>query len=176
VGTSRNAAEFSRKITKMATVTESRKKQIVGQGALVTKEIILAEAASKGVMPGSKIAGGGWRVTYNLKAKTALVAIRGAFHLVESDTSPHRINRKVARAKGKGSGRINRERALNEVFGGKGAYSGGSLKFGGLFRKVVNHPGTKGKGIFKAAKAKAGKAVPIVMTQRLVGGWRDALK
>lgn len=180
MGTSKSAAEFSRKITALATVTERRSKESVAQGALTTKEIIVAEAAARGVSPTSKIAGGGWRVTYNVKGTTnpaALVSIKGAFHLVENDTSPHRIYRKTARAKGRGSARINKQRALNEVFGGVGAYTGGALKLrDGRFRRVVNHPGTKGKGIFKAAKQKAGKAVPIVMSQRLVSGWKSVLK
>lgn len=180
MGTSTSAAEMSRKITKMATVTQQRQKQTVSQGALTAKEIIIAEAASKGVMPNSKIAGGSWSVRYNVKGfnnPTAFLKIGGAFHLVESDTKPHRINRRVARAKGRGSKRANRQQALNEAFGGQGAFKGGSLKFpSGDFRKVVSHPGTKGKHIFRSAKTKAGKAVPIVMSQRLVGGWREALR
>lgn len=177
MGTSKSAAEFSRKISALAAVTERRSKETVAQGALTTKEIIVAEAAARGVSPSSKIAGGPWRVAYNVKASSALVSIKGAFHLVENDTSPHRIYRKTGRAKGRGSARINRQRALNETFGGVGAYTGGALKLrDGAFRRVVNHPGTKGKGIFKAAKRKAGKAVPIVMSQRLVSGWKSVLK
>jgi hypothetical protein len=180
MGTSRNAAEFSRKITNVATVTQRRSKEIVEQGALTGKAIILAEAAAKGVTPTSKIAGGRWGVRYDTKGfnnPTSLLRITGPFHLVEGDNKAHRINRRTARVKGRGSARANRQRALNEAFGARGAYTGGSLKFAdGTYRKVAHHPGTKGKGIFKAAKVKIGTAVPVVMSQRLVGGWRSALR
>lgn len=180
MGTTTSPAAFSRKITKMATVTKARQKAVVTQGALTAKEIIIAEAAARGVSPGSKIAGGKWGVRYDVKGfnnPAALVRITGPFHLVEGDTKPHRIFRKVRRVKGKGSTRINKQNALNLVFEGVGAYKGGAMKLpDGGYRRVVNHPGTKGKGIFKAAKIKAGTAVPIVMSQRIVGGWRDALR
>lgn len=180
MGTSKSAAEFSGKLVKMATITQSRQKAVVGQAALTVKEIILAEAAVKGVSPSSKIAGGSWGVRYDIRGfnnPTALVRINGPFHLVDRATKPHRINRKVKTARGRGARRINRQQALNEAFGGTGAYKGGALKLpDGGYRNVVQHPGTAGKGIFAASKAKSRVAVPIVMSQRLVGGWREALR
>jgi hypothetical protein len=180
VGTSTSAAEFSRKIVKAAHATETRAKMSIEQGAFTAKTIVLAEAGSKGLTPGSRIAGAKWGVSYNIKGTgnpTALLKVTGAFHLVEGDTKAHMIYRKGKRAKGRGSGRINKQQALSEVFGGTGAYTGGSLKLAdGSFRKVVHHPGTKGKGIWKAAKPKIERAVPTVMAQRIIGGWREAFR
>ena len=180
MGTSRSPAEFSRKITDMATITQRRQAQTVSQGALTAKEILIAEAASKGVTPTSKIAGAKWGVRYDVKGfnnPTALVRVLGPFHLVDRDTRSHRIYRKTTRAKGRGSSRANRQARLNEAFGGTGAYTGGALKLGdGSFRRVVDHPGTKGKGIFDAAKAKAEIAVPRVMGRSVVSGWGEALR
>jgi hypothetical protein len=180
MGISTNPAAFSKKITHMATVTQRRQKEVVAQGALTAKEIVIAEAAARGVTTNSKIAGAKWGVRYDIKGfnnPTAIVKVLGQFHLVEGDTSPHRIYRKAARARGQGSGRINRQQTLNEVFGARGAYKGGALKFpSGEFRYVVNHPGTKGKGIFAAAKRKAYVAVPRVMGKSVVSGWEQALR
>lgn len=180
MGTSRSSAEFSRKIVKAATITQQRSKMSVEQGALTAKTIVLAEAASKGVTPQSRIAGAKWGVRYDVRGfnhPTALLRVQGPFHLVEGDTAPHRINRRTARAKGRGGRRANRQRALNEAFGGTGAFTGGSLKLAdGSYRKVVRHPGTKGKGIWKSSKVKIRAAVPRVMAQRIIGGWREAFR
>ena len=180
MGTSSSAAQFSKKITDMATITQRRQAQIVEQGALTTKEIIIAEAAAKGVSPGSRIAGAKWSVRYDVKGfnnPSALVKILGQFHLVDRDTKRHRIYRKTSRARGRGSSRANRQSALDQTFGAKGAYTGGALKLGdGGFRHVVDHPGTKGKGIFAAAKVKAEIAVPRVMGKSVVSGWGQALR
>jgi hypothetical protein len=181
MGTSKSAAEFSRKLVQAATITETRAKASIQQGALTAKTVVLAEAGSKGLSPGSRIAGGKWGVRYDVKGTgsnpTALLKVTGAFHLVESDTKAHPIYRKGQRAKGRGSTRANRQQALAEAFGGTGAYTGGSLRLAdGSFRKVVHHPGTKGKGIWKAAKPKIERAVPTVMAQRIIGGWREAFR
>lgn len=180
MGTSSSAAEFSRKIVKAATVTQTRSKMSVQQGALTAKTIVVAEASSKGLTPGSRIAGAKWGVSYALKGfnnPTALLKVTGAFHLVESDTRPHQIYRKGRRVKGRGSSRINKAQGLAEVFGGKGAYTGGSLKLAdGSFRKVVHHPGTKGKNIWGAAKPKIQRAIPEVMSRHIIGGWREAFR
>lgn len=180
MGTSKSAGEFAEKITKMALVTKERQKQVVDQGALTGKEIIISQAAARGVSLNSRIAGGKWGVRYDTKGfnnPTSLLRITGPFHLVENDTRPHAIYRRAARVRGRGSRRANRANQLAQAFGGVGAYSGGSLKFNGsVYRKVVDHPGTKGKHIFRDAKKKIGKAVPVVMSQRIVGGWRSALQ
>lgn len=146
--------KFVADIHKMATITERRQAQIVGQGALVTKEIILAEAASSGVPPTSKIAGGKWGVRYTVKGKSALVRITGAFHLVDRDTKAHPLK---PRTRGRGA----RKKAI---------------AFNGVARASAMHPGTKGKGIFADAKAKASVAAPKIMSKSVVSGWRDALR
>lgn len=180
MGTSKSAAQFAGKIRQMAEVTQSRQKQIVDQGALTGKEIIISQAASRGVSLNSRIAGGRWGVRYDTRGfnnPVSLLRITGPFHLVENNTRPHAIYRRAARVRGRGSTRANRAAALAQAFGGTGAYTGGTLKFNGsVYRKVVNHPGTKGKHIFRDAKKKIGRAVPIVMSQRVVGGWRSVLK
>lgn len=169
----------------MATVTKERQKQVVDQGALTGKEIIIAQAASRGVSLNSRIAGGKWGVRYDTKGfnnPTSLLRITGPFHLVESDTKPHIIHRKIGRgtARGRGSRRLNRQSTYEALFGAGGVtdgFGGPALKFNGsVYRKVVRHPGTKGKHIFRDSKKKIGKAVPIVMSQRIVGGWRSALR
>lgn len=179
MGTSRSAAEFADKITKLATVTQARSKEAVSQGALTGKEIIVAQAAVRGVSLTSRIAGGKWNVRYDVRGfnnPTAFLRITGPFHLVENDTRAHPIYRRAARARGRGSKRINTERRLAQAFGGTGAYSGGAMKINGDFRRVVQHPGTKGKHIFRDSKKKIGKAVPVVMSQRIVGGWRSVIR
>lgn len=158
MGTSTDPKKFVANINRMATITQRRQVQIVGEGALLTKEIILAEAASSGVSPTSKIAGGKWGVRYNVKGfnnPAALVRIFGAFHLVDRPTRAHEI----------GPRRKGRRRS------GKRAIS-----FNGVARASAQHPGTRGKGIFPDAKAKASVAVPRVMAKSVVSGWRDALK
>lgn len=157
MGTSRNPAEFSRKITNLATVTQRSAKEAVAQGALTTKEIIIAEAASKGVSSTSKIAGGRWGVRYDIKGfnnPSALVRIWGPFHLVDSPTKAHKITPRRGRRRS-----------------GKQAVSFDSSAYAS-----VQHPGTPGKQIWPAAKAKAHVAVPIVMSQRVVGAWRSAIR
>lgn len=180
MATTTDPKKFVANIHKVAKVTEQRQALNLKRGADMTKELIYSSAAARGVKPTSKIAGGKWSVGYTIAKSsppTALVKITGPFHLVESDTKAHQIYRKGARAKGKGSMKINRQAILNEVFGGTGAYTGGSLKLkDGNFRKVVRHPGTKGKHIFKAAKIQAAAVVPKLMAQSMVAGWRDALK
>lgn len=180
MGTSKSAAQFADKITRLATVTQERQKQTVERGALTGKELIISQAAARGVSLNSRIAGGKWGVRYDTRGfnnPTSLLRITGPFHLVENDTRPHAIYRRAARVRGRGSSRANRANRLAQAFGGTGAYTGGSLKFNGsVYRKVVQHPGTKGKHIFRDAKKKIGRAVPVVMSQSIVSGWRSALK
>lgn len=157
MGTSNTAAEFGRKVRSLGTVTETRARDAVHAGALTTKTLILAEATTKGLSPTSRIAGGRWGVSYNVAGTTnptALVRVKGAVHLVESDTKAHPIGRRT-----------------------RGRRAGTALKLAdGSFRRVVNHPGTQGKGFFKAARDKAEVAVPIVMARGVLAGWRAVLK
>lgn len=158
MGTSRSAAEFSRKITKLATATQKRQRLSVEAGALTAKEIMLAEAAAAGVSPGSRIAGGKWGVGYDVKGfsnPTAIIRYRGAFHLVDNPTRAHKIGPRRGR---RGAGK----RAV-------------SLGPGRVYRSV-QHPGTAGKKTFPAAKRKAQLAVPKVMARPIISGWREALR
>lgn len=163
-----------------ATATQVRSKMSIEQGSLAAKEIVVATAASKGLTRDSRITGAKWAVRYDVKGfnnPTSLLKVTGPFHLVESDTKAHQIYRKGKRVKGRGSSRINKAQALAEVFGGRGAYSGGSLKLtDGSYRKVVKHPGTKGKHIWEDSKKIIRRAVPTVMAQRIIGGWREVFR
>ena len=157
MGTSKSPEQFVRKIEGLANATEKRSVAAVNRGALATKNIILAQSASQGVKPTSKLARKSWGVNYKVMPgprPEAFVRIRGPFHLVDRDTEPHDLKPKT---RGRGS----RKKAL---------------AFGGIVRASAHHPGTKGKGIFANAKAKADVVVPKVMAQTIVGGWRDALK
>jgi hypothetical protein len=154
MGSTTDPKKFVADIKQMATITERRQSIIVGQGAQVTKEIIIAQAASAGVKPTSKLAKKRWGVRYKVQGTKALVAINGPFHLVERDTKAHPIG---PRTRGRGS----RKRAI---------------AFGGIVRANAQHPGTKGKHIFADAKAKASIAAPKIMSKSVVSGWRDALK
>jgi hypothetical protein len=156
MGTSRNAAEFSRKIVSLATVTQAKQRETVMQGALVAKQIIVSEFGSRGLSPSSKIAGGKWGVGFDVKGfsnPSALVRVRGPVHLFDNPTKPHTI-----------PGQRRRRTAKRLL-----------LPDGGV-RSSVQHPGTAGKKAFPAAKAKARIAVPRVMGQRVVGAWRNAIR
>jgi hypothetical protein len=154
MATTTDPKKFVADIHRMATITERRQSMIVGEGALLTKTIILGEAAAKGVAPTSKLAKKKWGVRYTVKGTSALVRINGPFHLVDRDTVPHQIG---PRKKGRRSGKK-------------------AVSFNGIARATVEHPGTKGKGIFDAAKHKASVAAPRVMAKSVIAGWREALK
>ena len=159
MGKSKSPAEFSRKITQLATVTQRNQKEAVSQAAFTVKQIVLAEAAGKGVMPTSKIAGGKWGVRYDVRGfnnPSALVRVTGPFHLVDRPTKAHEI-----RPRGKGRRRSSGKKAV---------------AFNGLVRASVQHPGTRGKGVWPASVQKARVAVPVVLSRHIVGGWRRALK
>ena len=158
MATTTSPAKFAHDIRQMGTVTQRRQKNIVAQGALTAKEIIVSEAAANGVYPTSRIAGGKWGVRYDIKGfgnPSALVRIYGAFQLVDKPTKPHEI----------GPRRRGRRRS------GKKA-----IAFDGIVRASVQHPGTRGKNIWSPAKAKAYVAVPKVMSTSVVAGWREALR
>lgn len=156
MGTSKSAAEFSARIVRLATVTQANQKVVVTNGALLAKEIILGEFAARGVSKDSRIAGAKWGVGFDVKGfnnPSALVRVRGPVQLVDSPTKPHTIRPRRGRR------------------GGKKA-----LAFNGVVKASAQHPGTKGKRAFPAAKTKARIAVPRVMGQRVIGGWRAALR
>jgi hypothetical protein len=158
MGTSRSVAELAGKFSKAAATMSKDRKTAVGAGALATKKIILAEASAKGVSPSSKIAGKKWSVRYKIAGSvdpSALVAINGPFHLVDNPTAAHTIG---PRTKGRRKS-------------GKKAVS-----FGGIARASVKHPGTKGKGIFPVAKAKAAVVAPRIMAESILDGFARTFK
>jgi len=175
------------KIQRLATATQTAQRAAVAQGALATKTIMQAAAASKGVTSGSQIAGRRWSVRYDIKgtgSPTALVRFTGPFHLVNNSTQPHYIA-----AKGLGGSRASRsQRAFDAstarfqtgnargAFGGQRRSRGGrALKIGDNFRAYVFHPGTQGKGIFEAGKKVAENRVPRVMASSMQGAWRKVI-
>lgn len=159
MGTSRSVDQFSKKITGLADATKKAERDAVMRGSLLAKEIIIAEAGAAGISPTSKIAGGRWGVGFDVKGTnnpTSLVKVRGPFHLVDSPTKPHEIGPKTKGRRRSGKKAVSL--GTDEVYA------------------VVHHPGTKGKGSFPKAKAKAAVAVPKVMGVRMVSAWHQALR
>lgn len=171
MGVSRSPQELAHKLSKMRQGLSEMDEVTVREAAQLTKTLILQTASSRGVLPTSRIAGGKWGVRYDIKNQArpiALVAVKGPFHLVENDTRAHPIYRKFTRAKGRGARRINRQRQLEQAFAASGAYRYGALKLpDGNFRRIVQHPGTKGKYIFRDAKVKAERAIPREYERRV---------
>lgn len=156
MGRSRSAAEFSGKIHKMATATQKRQRLALEQGALVTKELMVAEAAAAGVRSSTRIHGAKWGVRYTITGfdnPSALVRYFGPFHLVDNPTKAHEIPR------------ARRGRTAKRLL----------LPDGGV-RASVEHPGTRGKHTFPKAKHKAQVAAPRVMAKPIVSGWAEALR
>lgn len=182
MGTSRSVAELAGKFDNLTRVVPDATRQGVTSGAAATKNIILSTAVSRGVKPTSKIAGGKWSVGYDVRGKvrpTALVRIRGSFHLVESDTKLHIIAAKRIAT------RSAQRRRLGEI-----ALSGGGVRFG-AFRStargkralVINgnprayavHKGTTGKRIFRDSVDRAERVVPLIIRTRLKIAMSQAL-
>jgi hypothetical protein len=156
MGTSRSAAELSTKMNRIATTIPRATRTGVSESALRGKNTIIAVAAQRGVSTGSRIAGGKWSVRYDIKGTTrptALLRIRGQFHLVESPTRGHPIpgNRR----------RRNRKKAL---------------AFNGVVRAKVQHPGTRGKFIFRDAKKRIVAATPPAVMKHIVTDMTSALR
>jgi hypothetical protein len=185
MGTSSSPAELVGKLGRLAGAVQKSNVEGVKSGAAATKQIIIANAASRGVSPGSKIAGAAWSVGYDVKGTyrpTALVRIRGQFHLVESDTKLHIIAARRLATRGALRGRTG-EIALSGggvSFGklraaqtrrraGAVVQTGGkrALVIGGNPRAYAVHRGTKGKGIFAASKTQAERVVPPIIRSRI---------
>jgi hypothetical protein len=137
MGTSRSAAELAGKMNRAASTIPLASTQGVKDSSLKGKNTIFAFAASRGVQRSSRIAGRPWNVRYDVKGAgvkpSALLRITGAFPLVESDTPAHPITPR--RARGRRSRRGARALVIN-----------------GQVRASANHPGTRGKHIFRDAK------------------------
>jgi hypothetical protein len=153
MGTTRSIEQFSHKIVEAGDVLRKRQRDIVTAGAQVTKESFLAAAAARGVKPGGKIAGKPWSVRYAIQTgaeTTATVRFVGPFHLVDRPTRPHPIATRTGRR-----GRRSRTGAK-------------ALSLAdGTYRAVVEHPGTRGKRIFDAAKVLAGRSAPKAMEAKV---------
>lgn len=157
MGTSNSAAEFAGKMNRVATSIPRAAKTGVSESALRGKQTILAVAASRGVTPSSRIAGAKWSVGYDIKGTTrptALLRIRGPFHLVEGPTREHEIKA------GQRGRRRNRKKAL---------------AFNGLVRTRVHVRGTSGKYIFRDAKKRIVNDTPPAVMKHVVSDISKAL-
>lgn len=177
MGTSTSAAEFAGKMNKIATTLPRSAERGIRDAGASAQRIIYQEAARKGVLPSSKIAKRPWSVSNRVRGgarPTAFVAIRGPFHLVESKTQAHVIvarrlatrtaaRKRTAEIALSGTDRVafgslrakTRTRRNGDVVNVKGA---AALTVGSNLRAYAYHPGTRGKGIFAAAK-------PRILTQ-----------
>lgn len=157
MGTSRSSVELVRKLNDLGTATQRKAKNVVDEGALAAKTIMLATAASKGVTPGRKIGDRKWGVRYDVKGTTnptALVRFTGPFHLVNNPTDPHIIG---ARRLGTRGAFRARQRQLEVV----GAFSGRSSRGGfsenvGMFGALRGQSDTRRNGlVLNRQRAKA---------------------
>jgi hypothetical protein len=161
MGTSRSAAELNKKMQDIATTIPRATRAGVTQASQAAKETIIAVAASRGVSRSSRIAGGKWSVGYNVKGTTnptSLIRIRGPFHLVESNTRAHEI--KARRAPGSRSRRRGKR----------------ALAFDGVVRTRVQHPGTRGKHIFRDAKQRIMKQTPPAVFKHILADVSQRLR
>lgn len=122
-----------------------------------TKAIYLAGAQRAGLTPGKKMnvgkKGARWGVRYDeLKAGQVLVRFTGPVHLVNSDTTPHRILTAAGKAQQREQGRVlisaltnTRVRRTRRANGPRAL----ALPSGPV--ASVKHPGTRGKNFFRPA-------------------------
>lgn len=178
MGTSRSIAEFNKKMALLAGQignTDPALIELAEQG----KAIFRASAAQAGAL-NVKLSGKrrpiGVRddfIRYRASGeKAVIVSYTGPAHILNNDTKAHRIYRNVGTARGRGSRRLNRQASLAATFGATGAFTGGALKFSGnagdTFRKVVDHPGTKGKKFYEKARATTERVVPPLAGRKLL--------
>lgn len=159
MGTSRNPQQMVAKVKALGTATERRQRLAINEGALAAKTIMLASAATKGITPASRIAGGRWNVRYDIRGTRnpiALVRYTGPFHLFENPTKPHSIAPRPRRRRRGGAAR--------------------ALTINGNLRASAQHPGTPGAKSFPAARVTARRRVPKVMAASMRNGWAQVLK
>ena len=133
MGTSNSPGELAGKISKLASELGDVRKPLTVT-AFAGKQIFAASAASAGA---ARLA----KPRYDIRGHTAIIRYAGAkAHLVNNPTKPHRIE---PRSRRRGRGR----RALT-INGDLAAYA--------------NHPGTRGKRFFEAARTIAVKELPKV--------------
>lgn len=147
-------ASISKRMGKLEREVRGAQRAAVNRASLELKKA--TEAEIKRIAPSMRMSGvgrkrGGARVgvRYDIKGKdnpTSIVKAYGPLHLLERDTKAHPIFVRAETARGRGSARINLERRLGQAFGGVGAYRFGVLKLAeGVFRRIVQHPGTSGQ-------------------------------
>lgn len=162
MGTSTSAAQFAGKMNRIASTLPKTARNGVATSSLAGKQTIQSVASSRRVRPDSLIAGRRWATRYDIRTigarTTALLRITGAFPLVESDTPAHTIS--ARRAPGRRSRR-------------KGAKA---LNIGGNIRASANHPGTRGKHIFRDAKKIIVNRTPPSMMAQVVTDIAKQLK
>lgn len=184
MGVSHSPAELAAKMAKLGQAVQKQDEVTVKQAAAMTKKIIVATAASRGVSPSSKIGGRKWSVVYNIKGTekpTAVLFLRGNFHLVESDTRAHVIGasrwgtraafrKRTAQIALRSGGlglrlRSNVSRSRTGEIRQRNLKS--ALKINGEFAVYAYHRGTKGKHIFRDSKKAAEKAIPLEYERRI---------
>jgi hypothetical protein len=144
-------------MSRAANELQQAEKKAVFAGALAAKTVFIAEAASKGIMPTSRIAGGRWGVGFDVvgtRNPATLVKFRGPFHLVNNPTKPHEITPRQRRRRRGGP----QKRALAGP--GLGPVA------------AVTHPGTRGKRVFESALPK----VEVVVEKAVRKANADALR
>lgn len=158
MGTSRTVAEFTHKIEAAGKALEKADRDIINDAALLAKNTILGEI--KGVVPDLRMSGvrnAKVNVRYDIKGQsnpTALIKATGPLHLVENDTSAHRIPK---------AGRRRRKVKTLRLPSGE-------------FRRSVTHPGTKGQQPFAKGRAKAERKVVTLMGNRSVRVVREVFR
>jgi hypothetical protein len=133
VGTSQSGAQLAAKLDKLGRELRDVKRPL-NATALEGKRIFAGTAAAAGA---SRLA----RARYDINGNQAVIRYAGAkAHLVNSPTKAHRIEPR--------SGRRSRGRR--------------ALTIGGDVRAYANHPGTRGKRFFEAARAICQTVLPRV--------------
>ena len=161
MGTSKNPKELATKFEKLALTIPDAHREGVKEGVQLGKQLIIRKATERGVPITAKLATRPWSVGYDLNTDranpTAFLRIKGAFPLVESDIDPHMIQPKK---KKKNSAR----RQIAISFPGIGPVRGGETNR--VAARFANHPGTRGKHIFRDAKAQIKAQVPPVVFEK----------
>ena len=138
MGTSTSAAQMAGKIDRLARDLGDTRRPLTAT-AMAGKRIFAGTATAAGA---ARLA----RARYDIFGNRAVIRYAGAkAHLVNNPTKPHRIEPRARRR--------SRRRALT---------------IGGDVRAWANHPGTRGKRFFQAARTIATKELPRVYMREQV--------
>lgn len=177
----KSAAELARMFERAASQVPATVNETGTKSAQRTKAIYIAGAGTAGLVPGRRMRGVGkkgaaWGVGYETAGtggdQTWIVRFRGPVHLVNNNTSPHRILGASAKADLKQQGK-----ALIQALTGKKVKGvktkvkqpkGLQMPWG--WRAYASHPGTAGKDFFRPADDFARSEV-----KRIVGASRREL-